>query len=107
VTWIAAAVFQPAEANPFFFSTGDSDGKLGSASRPASTGKLEIESADDFVLSSATTLTAATFTGLLPVGATRKYRGQRHQSVPEPNDGRRGPCDGTRGRLFGDALDIP
>ncbi len=56
-------------AEPFFFSTGVPDGKMGTASRPGG-GAIEIESADDFVLSSATSITGATFTGLLPVGSS-------------------------------------
>jgi len=52
----------------FFFSTGDTDGRIALASRPSSAGKIEIESADDFVLTSQTNLTGATFTGLLPTG---------------------------------------
>jgi hypothetical protein len=55
-------------ADSFFFSTGNPDGKMATASRPSSAGKIEIESADDFVLTSATKLTSATFTGLLPTG---------------------------------------
>ena len=55
----------PAEATPFFFSTGNPDGKMATASRPSSGGKIEIESADDFVLTSRTALNSATFTGLL------------------------------------------
>jgi hypothetical protein len=52
----------------FTFSTGSPDGRMATASRPASPGKKEIESADDFILSSQTALTQATFTGLLPKG---------------------------------------
>src|SRR5437588_308532 len=55
-------------AQTFFFSTGDPDGRMATASRPESAGKVEIESADDFVLPSATTVNQATFTGLLPAG---------------------------------------
>jgi hypothetical protein len=56
----------PAAADtPFFFSTGNPDGKIATASRPAGTGKFEIESADDFVLTQETSITSATFTGLL------------------------------------------
>jgi hypothetical protein len=55
---------------PFFFSTGDPDGLIATASRPESAGKIEIESADDFVLASATNITGATFTGLVPLGST-------------------------------------
>jgi hypothetical protein len=43
---------------------------MATASRPGSPGVLEIESADDFVLTSSTNLTSATFTGLLPTGAS-------------------------------------
>lgn len=62
----------PASAVPFFFSTGSPDGLIGTASRPASPGKLEIESADDFAVTGANTLrlTGASFTGLLPTGAS-------------------------------------
>jgi PEP-CTERM motif len=53
-------------AGPFFFSTGNPDGRIATASRPDTPAKPEIESADDFILtSSLTTLTSATFTGLL------------------------------------------
>jgi hypothetical protein len=57
-------------AGPFSFSTGIPDGKIGTASRPASIGKIEIESADDFVLSQTTSINQISFIGLLPVGAT-------------------------------------
>jgi len=63
VLWIFAA---SASAAPFFFSTGDPDGRMATASRPDSAGKIEIESADDFVLTNPTTITSATFTGLIP-----------------------------------------
>jgi len=59
----------PAFADPFFFTTGIPDGMAATASRPSSAGNIEIESADDFVLTSPTQLTSATFTGLLPTGA--------------------------------------
>jgi len=56
----------PAVAAPVtFFSTGDPDGKMATASRPESPGKFEIESGDDFVISSPMLITSATFTGLL------------------------------------------
>jgi len=59
-------------ATPFFFSTGNPDGLIGTASRPSSPGKIEIESADDFVVTPSNTLklTSATFQGLLPAGAS-------------------------------------
>ncbi len=55
----------PAFADSLFFSTGDPDGKIATASRPSSGGKIEIESADDFILALQTNITSATFTGLL------------------------------------------
>lgn len=62
----------PASATPFFFSTGDVDGKIATASRPESAGKIEIESADDFIVSkgSSLKLTSATFQGLIPIGSS-------------------------------------
>lgn len=59
----------PAAATPFFFSTGNPDGKMATASRPDVPPGSEIESADDFILSTETKITSATFTGLLPLGA--------------------------------------
>jgi PEP-CTERM motif len=61
----------PAAAQtPFFFSTGDPDGKIATAARPDTPGVFEIESADDFGLTHATSINGATFTGLLPIGST-------------------------------------
>ncbi len=51
-------------ASPFFFSTGDPDGKIATASRPG-TGIYAIESADDFALTQQTSISQITFTGLL------------------------------------------
>ena len=59
----------PSARADLLFSTGNPDGLMATASRPDSAGKIEIESADDFVLTSPTRLTSATFTGLLPTGA--------------------------------------
>ena len=55
-TGIAALAFAalmmplPAAADPFFFSTGNPDGKIATAARPESPGKFEIETGDDFGL---------------------------------------------------------
>jgi len=57
----------PASAAPFFFSTGNVTNSIATASRPESPGAFEIESADDFVLTTPTRITSATFTGLLPL----------------------------------------
>ena len=59
-----------AAASSFSFSTGNPDGKIATLSRPASSGKLQTETADDFVLTQASVINQATFTGLLPVGAS-------------------------------------
>jgi hypothetical protein len=64
---LGLAATTPAAAAPFFFSTGNPDGKMAAASRPDSAGKFEIETADDFVLTGTTTLSSATFTGLMPL----------------------------------------
>ena len=66
----------PASAAPFFFSTGGPDGLIGTATRPDSAGKVEIETADDFILGTRTSITSASFTGLLTGGATAASIGQ-------------------------------
>src|SRR5215470_8534460 len=57
-----------ASADPFFFSTGAPDGRMAAASRPESNGKIEIESADDFILAAETHLDQVSFTGLIFTG---------------------------------------
>jgi hypothetical protein len=64
---------QQAEAAPipFFYNNDFPNDQIGTASRPESTGKIEIESADDFLPTpNLTRITNATFTGLIPTGAT-------------------------------------
>ncbi len=51
-------------ADPYAFSTGSPDGRMAVASRPDAGGKTEREAADDFVTTTQTTITSATFTGL-------------------------------------------
>jgi hypothetical protein len=51
------------------FDSGVPDGLIASASRPG-VSSFEIETADDFILSSSTSITNATFTGLVPTGAS-------------------------------------
>jgi hypothetical protein len=58
-----------ASAASFSFSTGDPDGKIATLSRPASPGKIQTETADDFVVPQTVVISQATFTGLLPLGA--------------------------------------
>src|SRR6516165_3286449 len=65
---VAALASTPAVADPFFFSTGNVDGQLGALSRRPSPGKIETETADDFVLQETTAITKATITGLISAG---------------------------------------
>src|SRR6266581_5898333 len=59
-----------ASATTFTFSTGNPDGKIATLSRPSSPGKIQTETADDFIIVSNTTLiNQAIFTGLIPSGA--------------------------------------
>ena len=73
---LLAAMALPASAAPFFFSTGTQDGLMASATRPDAGGKIEIEAADDFILSSETRINSAVFTGLLTGGASAVNIGQ-------------------------------
>jgi len=64
----ALALAAPAAAGPFTFSNGNVTDQMAVASRPDTAGKFEIEAGDDFVLTKQTSITAASFTGLLPAG---------------------------------------
>jgi hypothetical protein len=70
VVVLTVGTVDSAVAGPVFFSTGDPDGLIATASRPSGNGKIEIESADDFVLASRTSISSATFTGLLTGAAS-------------------------------------
>src|SRR5258708_7444393 len=67
---VSLLVARPAGGAPFVFSTGDPDGKIATLSQPGTPGKLDTESADDFVVGSETLINHASFTGLLINGAT-------------------------------------
>ena len=69
---IAAALLIAGTANaaPFSFSTNGPDGRMGTASRPENGSQFEIESADDFIAPTAVRINSATFTGLIPSGAS-------------------------------------
>ena len=54
----------PAVAAPFFFSTGNPDGAMAAATRPSTGASFEIETGDDFVLTSQTLINSATFVGI-------------------------------------------
>ena len=60
-----ACLVTPAWADTFFFTTGNADGRLGALSRSESSGKIETETADDFILTETTVIKGATITGLI------------------------------------------
>src|SRR5689334_18178096 len=67
---LAALCAGQVAADPFFFSTGNTDGLMAAASRPSTAGKFEIKTGDDFFLSSETVINSATFVGLVTGNAT-------------------------------------
>jgi len=68
-TFAALLLTSHALAASFSFSTGTPDGKIATLSRPSSSGKIQTETADDFMVTQSIVITQATFTGLLPLGA--------------------------------------
>jgi len=94
---VAALGTRPVRADPFFFSTGNTDGKMAAATQPSSTGKLEIEVGDDFVLTSEGLITSATFVGLLTGGTSiGDVRVQIYRVFPNDSDVTRTPNVPTR-----------
>jgi hypothetical protein len=90
---------QASESGSFFFSTGDPDGRVATATGPDGRGKTEIESADDFLLTSRTILTEATFTGLLlhgGPGEIREVAVEIYRVFPNDSDTGRTPRVPTR-----------
>jgi hypothetical protein len=59
-------VATPLWAAPFLFSTGNPTTLLGTLSRRPSPGKIETETADDFLLQETTVIKSATIVGLVP-----------------------------------------
>ena len=70
VSLLVATFTAQTRAGDLFISTGDPDGKMAMASRPSGNGKIEIETADDFILGQTSQITNVSFTGLLTGGAT-------------------------------------
>jgi len=96
---LALLLATTASAAPFNFSTGPPDGRMAAASRPESRGKIEIEAADDFVLTSRTLIERATFTGLLfhgGRGEIREVRVEIYLVFPNDSDTTRTPRVPTR-----------
>jgi hypothetical protein len=92
----------PAHADPFFFTTGNPDGRIGIASRPESAdgSKIEIEAADDFILNRQTLLYGAVFTGLTPpdldLSDIGKVKVEIYRVFPNDSDTTRTPNVPTR-----------
>jgi hypothetical protein len=83
---LAALLAGPASAD-FFFSTGSPDGKMAAVSQPSTAGKLEIETGDDFTLSSPTAISSATFLGLLTGNASvGEVRVEIYRVFPNDSD---------------------
>lgn len=97
---IIGLLFLPAlaVATPFTFSTGTTDGQYATASRIPQTGVLGIESADDFVLTSQTLLTSATFVGLMTtgIGTIQDVNIDLYRVFPTDSDAARTPNVVTR-----------
>lgn len=84
---LAALLAGPAAADPFFFSTGNPDGQMAADSRPSTAGKFEIETGDDFLLTSETAINSATFIGLLSGGSTiGEVRVEIYRVFPKDSD---------------------
>ncbi|HEY3412220.1 MAG TPA: PEP-CTERM sorting domain-containing protein [Armatimonadota bacterium] len=88
---VLAAV--PSGAQDYQFNSGSPDGLIATASRPDSTGRIEIESADDFIIAAPTRLTHSTFTGLITGGATSADIGNVRVEIYRvfPNDSNNPP----------------
>jgi len=95
-----------AAAATFSFSTGEPDGKVATLSRPSSPGKIQTETADDFVVTQPVVISQATFTGLLPLGADLSSIGgveiEIYHVFPGDSDTNRVPAVLTRANSPGD-----
>jgi hypothetical protein len=82
-----------AQNDKFFFSTGNTDGLLGALSRRPSPGKLETETADDFVLTKTTVISRATITGLItpatPLANITSVEVEMYRVFPDDSDVKR------------------
>jgi hypothetical protein len=89
-----------ASADAFSFSTGSPDGMIGTLSRPASAGLVQTETADDFILNECVAINQATFTGLLPMGASMasitRVEVEFYHVFPADSDTSRTPAVVTR-----------
>lgn len=97
---LSGACAAPVAASPVVYSNLAANGLMAAASRPASTGSFEIETADDFVLTQATRIDRATFIGLLPAGALlssiTQVRLEIYRVFPNDSNTGRSPSVPTR-----------
>jgi hypothetical protein len=101
LTMLALVLLPPrVSASSFFFSTGAPDGLIGTLSRPASPGLVQTETADDFLLNECVLINQATFTGLLPMGASpssiNRVEIEIYHVFPVDSDTNRTPAVVTR-----------
>jgi hypothetical protein len=73
---LAILLAHPAVADSVLFNNDTPNNFMATASRPGTTGTLEIEAADDFFISAQSVINSAAFTGLLTGGATASGVGQ-------------------------------
>jgi len=94
----AGVLATPAWAGPFFFTTGNADARLGALSRSESPGKIEAETADDFVLTETTVINGATITGLInaPLANIANVEVELYHVFPLDSDISRSPRVLTR-----------
>jgi len=98
LTFAVAAAPLPAMADAFFFSTGNPDGRMATTSQPSSSPGGETETGDDFVLTQQTSITSATFTGLIPseFSNVRDVVVEIYRVFPKDSDTNRMPNVPTR-----------
>jgi hypothetical protein len=101
LTMLALVLLPPrVSASSFSFSTGAPDGLIGTLSRPASAGLVQTETADDFILNECVLINQATFTGLLPLGASassiNRVEVEIYHVFPVDSDTNRTPAVVTR-----------
>src|ERR1044071_7381811 len=70
VAFVSTAAALSVKADTSLYNNDLPTNSMAIASRPAGNGKIEIEGADDFLLTSPARIKSATFTGLIPSGAT-------------------------------------
>ena len=97
----AGMLATPAWAGTFFFTTGDADGRLGALSRSESPGKLETETADDFIFTETTVINGATITGLInaPLANISNVEVELYHVFPLDSDSLRPPRVRSRRRV--------